>query len=82
MQSESERKLIKYHNEANYNQFQYNSAKNALVIDRGSPYSANNDKTFQPKNVAQIISGNVLALERNKQTQNYGSNMAKLRDIP
>lgn len=50
-------------------------------MDHGPSYTVGNDKTFQPKNVAQIISGNVFALDRSKQTQNCEPNINKFREI-
>ena len=51
-------------------------------MERGSSYAGNPADPIQPKNVAQIISGNIHALDRSKHANpNYGSNHAsKLRE--
>jgi hypothetical protein len=51
-------------------------------MERGSSYTGNPTDHIQPKNVAQIISGNIHALDRSKHANpNYGSNhTSKLRE--
>lgn len=55
-------------------------------MERAQANISNHGEHFQPKNVAQIISGNILALDRTK-AANYNSNYTnsnnvRLREMP